>query len=49
MVDGSRRDLIEALAQEILHNYGHGRVIVAIDGVDSAATDAFGAELVELL
>ena len=29
-----RRDLIEALAEEILHNYGHGRVIVAIDGED---------------
>jgi uridine kinase len=49
MVDGSRRDLIEALAEEILHNYAHGRVIVAIDGVDSGATDAFGADLVELL
>lgn len=49
MVDGSRRDLIEALADEILHNYAHGRVSVAIDGVDPAATDAFGADLVELL
>lgn len=49
MVDGSRRDLIDALAEEILHNYAHGRVIVAIDGDDTAAADAFGADLVELL
>jgi uridine kinase len=49
MVDGSRRDLIDALAEEILHNYAHGRVIVAIDGEDTAAADAFGADLVELL
>jgi uridine kinase len=44
-----RQDVIEALADEILHNYGHGRVIVAIDGEDVAAADAFGADLVELL
>ena len=49
MVDGSRRDLIEALAEEILHNYAHGRVIVAIDSEDVAAADAYGADLVELL
>jgi uridine kinase len=49
MVDGSRRDLIEALAEEILHNYAHGRVIVAIDGQDAAAVDAFGADLVAIL
>jgi uridine kinase len=44
-----RQDVIDALADEILHNYGHGRVIVAIDGADVAAADAFGADLVELL
>ena len=49
MVDGSRRDLIDALAEEILHNDAHGRVIVAIDSEDTAAADAFGADLVELL
>ncbi len=49
MVDGSRRDLIDALAEEILHNYAHGRVIVAIDGEDAATVDSFGADLVELL
>lgn len=49
MMDGSRRDLIEALAEEILHNYAHGRVIVAIDSEDVAAADAYGADLVELL
>ena len=44
-----RQDLIDALAEEILHNYGHGRTIVAIDSEDTAAADAFGADLVELL
>ena len=49
MVDDSRRDLLEALAEEILHNYAHGRVIVAIDGEDTAAADAFAADLVAIL
>ncbi len=44
-----RRDVIDALAEEILHNYGHGRVIVALDSENAAAADAFGADLVELL
>jgi len=44
-----RQDVIDALADEILHNYGHGRITVAIDGEDVAAADAFGADLVELL
>jgi uridine kinase len=44
-----RRDVLEALAEEILHNYGHGRVIVALDSEDTAAADAFGADLVEVL
>ena len=44
-----RHDVIDALAEEILHNYGHGRVIVAIDGQDTAASDSFGADLVALL
>ena len=29
-----KKDVLEALAADILHNYGRGRVIVAIDGVD---------------
>jgi len=45
----ARHDVIDALAEEILHNYGHGRVIVAIDGDDTDAADRFGADLVELL
>jgi uridine kinase len=44
-----RHDVIDSLAEEILHNYGHGRVIVAIDGNDIPIADAFGADLVELL
>ncbi len=44
-----RRDVLDALAEEILHNYAHGRVIVALDSEDAAAADAFGADLVEVL
>jgi len=44
-----RQDVIEALADEILDSYGHGRNFVAIDGDDVAAADAFAAHLVELL
>jgi uridine kinase len=44
-----RRDVLDALAEEILHNYAHGRVIVALDSEDTAAADAFGADLVEVL
>jgi uridine kinase len=31
-----KTDVLDALAAEILHNYGRGRVIVAVDGVDGA-------------
>ncbi|HWM34549.1 MAG TPA: uridine kinase [Pseudolysinimonas sp.] len=44
-----RRAVMDALADEILHNYGHGRVMVAIDGVDGSGTTAFAADLVERL
>jgi uridine kinase len=44
-----RQDVIDSLADEILRDHGHGRVIVAIDAEDAAAADAFGADLVELL
>jgi len=44
-----RHDVIDALADEILHDYGHGRVTVAIDAEDAEAADSFGADLVELL
>lgn len=45
----SRRDVITSLADEILHNYGRGRVIVGVDGVDGSGTTAFAADLVARL
>jgi uridine kinase len=44
-----KKDVIAALAADILHNYSEGRVIVAIDGLDGAGktrfADALAAEL----
>jgi uridine kinase len=44
-----KKDVIAALAADILHNYSRGRVIVAIDGLDGAGktrfADALAAEL----
>jgi uridine kinase len=44
-----RKDTINALADEILHNYGHGRVIVAIDGIDGSGKTEFADDLAEAL
>jgi uridine kinase len=44
-----RADVLAATADEILHNYGRGRVIVAVDGPSGAVTDAFAADLVAAL
>jgi uridine kinase len=42
-------EVIAALAEEILHNYGKGRAIVAVDGLDGAGktrfADALAAQL----
>ncbi len=40
-----KKDQIEALAKEILHNYGHGRAIVAIDGCGDSGTRQFADDL----
>jgi uridine kinase len=32
-----KRDVLDALADEFLHNYGKGRTLLAVDGVDGAA------------
>lgn len=45
----ARRDVIASLADEILHNYARGRVIVGVDGVDGSGTTAFAADLVARL
>ena len=44
-----RKDTLTALAGEILHNYGRGRVIVAIDGLAGSGTGAFADDLAEAL
>jgi uridine kinase len=45
----SKSEVIAALSDEILHNYGKGRAIVAVDGLDGAGTaefaDALAAQL----
>ena len=40
----ARRSFFDSLAQEILHNYGRGRAVVAVDG--GVAADEFASELV---
>jgi len=45
----AKQDVMAALADDILHNYGHGRVIVAVDGLDERATAGFADELAEAL
>lgn len=41
----AKRDVFDALATEILHNYGRGRAIVAIDGDDPRESGAFAEDL----
>lgn len=45
----SKSEVIAALADEILHNYGKGRAIIAVDGLDGAGktrfADALAAQL----
>ena len=43
----AKKDQLEALADEILHNYGHGRAIVAIDGPTGAGTAHFADDLAD--
>jgi uridine kinase len=41
----SRSELVASLAEEILHNYGKGRAIVAVDGLDGAGKTVFADAL----
>jgi uridine kinase len=45
----SKSELLAGLADEILHNYGRGRAIIAVDGLDGAGktrfADALAAQL----
>ncbi|RWZ55350.1 hypothetical protein ELQ92_15125 [Labedella populi] len=40
-----RLEVLRELRDEVLHNYGSGRPIVAIDGIDGAGTGAFADDL----
>jgi uridine kinase len=44
-----KKDQLEALAGEILHNYGSGRAIVAVDGSCTAGTAEFAAALADTM
>lgn len=40
-----KSDTLDALATEILHNYGRGRQIIAVDGPQGSGTSGFAADL----
>ena len=42
-----KKDVLAALADEILHNYGKGRTLVAVDGIDVAGTAQFADDLAD--
>ncbi|BDZ50995.1 hypothetical protein GCM10025867_32360 [Frondihabitans sucicola] len=44
-----KKDTVRALAVEILHNYGHGRAFIAVDGPDARADAVFADDLVVAL
>jgi uridine kinase len=44
-----KNDTLDAVAAEILHNYGVGRAIVAVDGTSAAGTGDFADDLAEQL
>jgi uridine kinase len=44
-----KSDVLEALAADILHNYGKGRTIVAVDGMDGAGKTLFADSLADEL
>lgn len=41
----TKSEVIAALAEEILHNYGKGRAIIAVDGLDGAGKTRFADAL----
>jgi uridine kinase len=44
-----RKDTVTAIADEILHHYGRGRVMVAVDGRDGAGKSHFADDLAATL
>ena len=45
----AKKDQLDALAAEILHNYGSGRAVVAVDGASTAGTKAFADALADAM
>ena len=45
----TKAETITALADDILHNYGKGRVIIAVDGLDGAGKTVFADALAKQL
>jgi uridine kinase len=45
----TRRAVIDELARQLLHNYGRGRAIVAVDGPTAAGKSTFADDLAEAL
>ncbi|MCU1417739.1 MAG: uridine kinase [Schumannella sp.] len=43
----SRRVVLESLADELLHNYGRGRTVVAVDGPTASGKSTFADDLAE--
>jgi uridine kinase len=43
------KDLLDSLTDEFLHNYGRGRTLIAVDGVEGAGGRAFADALAERL
>ncbi|MDH6236507.1 hypothetical protein [Cryobacterium sp. CG_9.6] len=44
-----RIEFLRTLAAEVLHNYGRGRTVIAIDGADASGRAQFAADLAEVL
>lgn len=44
-----RRDLLDALSDEFLHNYRNGRTFLAVDGIDGAPQREFADDLAQRL
>ncbi|MBN9150099.1 MAG: uridine kinase [Micrococcales bacterium] len=44
-----KKDTLGSIAEEILHNYGHGRTMVAVDGRHGAGQSEFADGLAEIL
>lgn len=45
----AKRDVLDAVADEFLHNYGKGRTLLAVDGGEDEHTRAFADDLAERL